>query len=111
MGKKHIYHPKTPTMRGFPKTHKPVVPPHWNGVWRSGAHLEKLVDLLEKIPKAKLRNEKLLGLDVAPLFTNPPVGEARAAVKEVIQGSEISCPFHQTISPTGDTMNHLQLEF
>ena len=98
--------PRIPSMRGLPKLHKPGIPmrPITNGTGSaphdlasklakfltetlgsiSGCHLKNSTDLINRLKNRKLRNKKLLGLDVVSLFTKVPIEEALAAARRAL---------------------------
>lgn len=104
--------PKTPTMRGLPKVHKPGIPlmPITSGVCSaphrlaktlakplsaalgkiSGAHLKKSADLKNRLQGLDISGSKLISFDVKSLFTNVPVDGALSAVEKILELCDVS---------------------
>ncbi|XP_076039025.1 uncharacterized protein LOC143024129 [Oratosquilla oratoria] len=95
---KHLLHfqeedPKTPTIRGIPKTHKPGIPmrPITNGIGSaphklakilakpltsalgtiSDTHIRNSTDLIHKLHTTDFTNKKIISLDVIALYSIP----------------------------------------
>ena len=100
--------PRTPTMRGLPKVHKPNVPlrPITSGIGSaphrlakvlakplserlgeiSGCHLRNSADFKSQVSRLSMEGKQMISFDVSALFTNVPVDEALEAAERVVDG-------------------------
>ncbi|XP_076042217.1 uncharacterized protein LOC143026103 [Oratosquilla oratoria] len=120
---KHLLHlleedPKTPTIRGIPKTHKAGIPmrPITNGIGSaphklakilakpltsalgtfSDTHIRNSTDLIQKLQTTDFTNKKLISLDVIALYTHTSLADAISAIQKVIDNiDETTLPINK----------------
>ena len=102
--------PKSPTMKGLPKIHKPNMPmrPITSGVGSaphrlaktlaaplskalgtiSDCHLRNSRDLMTRLKQVNFHNKKLASFDVKSLYTNVPTASALEAAKRVVNSKD-----------------------